>query len=59
MKTENAHELYKKFLAQEDVDPTLVRILFEYTYYEVPAQRVFLRCANEHNSLGAGRGVPV
>ena len=26
MKTENAHEIYKKFLAQEGVDPTLVRL---------------------------------
>ena len=25
MRTQNAHEIYKKFLAQEDVDPTLVK----------------------------------
>lgn len=24
LRTQNAHEIYKKFLAQEDVDPTLV-----------------------------------
>ena len=26
MKTESAHEIYKKFLAQEGVDPTLVSL---------------------------------
>ena len=28
MRNANAHEIYKKFLSQEDVDPTLVRHLF-------------------------------
>ena len=26
MRTQNAHEIYKKFLAQEDIDPTLVNM---------------------------------